>query len=519
MTATSAPTVRLGGTEYPVVLPNVRDPRLHVAAVIISIHVLGQVALGFRVSVPQIVVAIVTCAAIDVVVTFRRERRVVWPASGMLTGSGVALILRLVGMPRGATWSWEGWWLFAAIAGFSLATKYLIRWRGTQVFNPSNVGLVVAFVVLGSNVIEPLDFWWGPLDPALAVAYGLIVGGGVVITRRLGLLTLAVAFWVPFAVLLGALAASGHCITTAWSLDPVCGADFWRIVTFSPEVMIFLFFMITDPRTVPVGRRARIAFGVAVAAFSVLLIAPHQQEFGAKVGLLAGLVLLTPVRTLFDRLLPRAPGTIDRADRPPRTLFATGAAGGAAAVLLVVAVVAAGIPARPDVASAPVAAPAPAVRVDAETLPDVAVSVEAAALDADVASDPSSLAVALAQALAIEAEAMRRLDTSLLRAADTGVRLLEMERAIEAAATAGTPVAAEYTFDTLRLDVAFTDGPQGGASLVVAATGRVDEVTHDAAGTEVSRTSAPLDASFVLVAGASGTWLIEQVLPPEHQEP
>ena len=53
-------TLTLGRTSYPLILPNIRDPRLHVAAVIITIHVLGQVALGFQVSVPQILAAIVT---------------------------------------------------------------------------------------------------------------------------------------------------------------------------------------------------------------------------------------------------------------------------------------------------------------------------------------------------------------------------------------------------------------------------------------------------------------------------
>ena len=49
-------------------------------------------------------------------------------------------------------------------AALSLATKYVIRYRGTHVFNPSNIGLVVAFLVLGSERVEPLDFWWAPLD-------------------------------------------------------------------------------------------------------------------------------------------------------------------------------------------------------------------------------------------------------------------------------------------------------------------------------------------------------------------
>ena len=41
----TARTLTLRGDTYPVVLPNIRDPRLHVAAVIITVHVLGQVAL------------------------------------------------------------------------------------------------------------------------------------------------------------------------------------------------------------------------------------------------------------------------------------------------------------------------------------------------------------------------------------------------------------------------------------------------------------------------------------------
>ena len=62
----TARTLTLRGDTYPVVLPSIRDPRLHVAAVIITVHVLGQVALNFRVSIPQILAAILTCAVLEV---------------------------------------------------------------------------------------------------------------------------------------------------------------------------------------------------------------------------------------------------------------------------------------------------------------------------------------------------------------------------------------------------------------------------------------------------------------------
>ena len=242
-------------TAYPLVLPSIRDPRLHVASVIITIHVLGQVGLHFRVSVPQILAAILTCAILEVAITFRQSRAFVWPASAMLTGSGVALILRVVGTPPDDPWNTYAWYVFAGVAGLSLLSKYVIRYRGSHVFNPSNIGLVVAFVVLGSSRVEPLDFWWGPLDGWMLAAYAVIIAGGLLITRRLHLLALAATFWVSLSVGVGVLAESGHCMATNWAFAPVCGVDFWRVIVTSPEVLIFLFFMITDPKTVPAGPR------------------------------------------------------------------------------------------------------------------------------------------------------------------------------------------------------------------------------------------------------------------------
>ena len=312
----TARTLTIAGGTYPLVLPNIRDPRLHVAAVIITVHVLGQVGLHFEVSVPQILAAIMTCAILEVAITFRQTRAFVWPASAMLTGSGVALILRVVGTPADQPWTTDYWYVFAAVAGLSLLTKYVIKYRGSHVFNPSNIGLVVAFIVLGSSRVEPLDFWWAPLtNPWMIAAYAVIIGGGLLITRRLQLLGLAAGFWLVLAAGLGLLAASGHCMVANWSFAPVCGADFWRVIVTSPEVLIFLFFMITDPKTVPAGSVGRVVFGVLVAVTSVLLMAPQTDEFGTKVGLLAGLVVVCALRPVLDRFLPRR---AHRRGRPPR---------------------------------------------------------------------------------------------------------------------------------------------------------------------------------------------------------
>src|SRR5437868_15281372 len=112
--------VAIRGTTYPIVLPKLRDPRLHLAATITSLQVLGQVAFHFRLSIAQILVSLATCAVIEVAITFRTQRAIMWPASALLTGNGVAFVLRVPGMRHGDWWSLRDWWLFVAVAGGSL---------------------------------------------------------------------------------------------------------------------------------------------------------------------------------------------------------------------------------------------------------------------------------------------------------------------------------------------------------------------------------------------------------------
>src|SRR6266536_1765962 len=214
------------GRSYPVVLPTLKDPRLHLAAVIVSLQVLGQVAFDFRLSIAQILIAVGTCGVLELAIAFWREHVVLWPASALLTGNGVAFILRVQGTEHGDWWSTRGWWIFAATAAVSLLSKYVLRLRGEHIFNPSNIGLVLCFLILGSGRAEPLDFWWGPMSVWMGLALGIIVVGGLAILSRLKLLTIAAAFWVAFAVAAGALALSGHAMTARWHLGEISGFYF-----------------------------------------------------------------------------------------------------------------------------------------------------------------------------------------------------------------------------------------------------------------------------------------------------
>ena len=328
-----------------VVWPSVHDPRLQLAAVIISLQVLGQAGLGFELSIAQILVAVGTCAAIEVAWVWSRTKVVVWPASALLTGNGVAFILRVPGTRHGDWWSLHGAWLYAVVGAGSLLTKYVLRFRGRQLFNPSNVGLVVAFLLLGSRRANPQDLWWGPMRPALVVTFLVIGAGAAFVVRRLRLLGMAVAFWAGLAGGAAVVAATGHCFSARWQATPVCGQSFWWVVVTSPEVLVFLFFMITDPRTAPDGRWTRVAFGAAVGMLAALLIAPERTEFSTKVAILGALVVVCAVTGLGRGL--RRPSESSSSGRSLPAIQRV-AAGLAVAGLWLVALAVAGGPARPS---------------------------------------------------------------------------------------------------------------------------------------------------------------------------
>jgi Na+-translocating ferredoxin:NAD+ oxidoreductase RnfD subunit len=448
------PTLRIRGTTYPVLLPSIRDPRLHLASIIITLQVLGQVAFDFRLSIAQILVSLAVAAVLEFAITLWRSRVLMWPASALLTGNGVAFVLRVPGTEHGDWWSMKGWWIFAGTSAVALLSKYVIRVRGNHVFNPSNIGLVLCFLLLGAQRADPLALWWGPLSPALVLALVLIVVGGFLILRRLQLVGIAVGFWLAFAAGIGVLAASGHTMTAAWHVGPIEGRQFWWLLVSSPEILVFLFFMITDPKTTPSSRPGRRAYGVGVGLLATLLIAPQTTEFATKVAILAALALVCAARGLVElvgqarlaALRTRIVGVVP--DRWPRPAAAGAALAGALAFGALV--FAAGIPARPDAAED--------AATSAGRLPEVVVT-----SGTDVASIGRKQAETIARDvladLETEAEALRRADQRLAARAAAGTWLATLWSQIRTSRAQIT--IAEYDVDrmVLRLRRGAYQGP------------------------------------------------------------
>ena len=128
---------------------------------------------------------------------------------------------------------------------------------------------------------NPLDLWWA------RPGWGLAVGLGHHCHRRP--CDRVPARHAPVAVALGHLRSlhGRHRGSGSRHHDPMAcrtgtgRAVRWVLVT-SPEILVFLFFMITHPKTAPKGRVSQVIYGMGVAVVASLLAAPQQTEFATR---------------------------------------------------------------------------------------------------------------------------------------------------------------------------------------------------------------------------------------------
>ena len=151
------------------------------------------------------------------------------------------------------------------------------------------------------------------------------------------------------------LALAGHEMTASYHLGPMTGSYFWRVLITSPEILVFTFFMITDPKTIPKRRAARRVYAIGIGLLSTLLMARQTTEFGTKVALLGALTLVCAVRPLLEWALPDGRVSAWTAGIRARRRAGTaglGLAGLVAAAAFAGLLVLVGLPARASSASA-----------------------------------------------------------------------------------------------------------------------------------------------------------------------
>ncbi|HEV2707670.1 MAG TPA: hypothetical protein VGV59_17260 [Pyrinomonadaceae bacterium] len=221
------------------------DSRFIAPAFITVILLVGQLTYGILESYTLTLLAIATAVVCELV--FGRAFGGRWPhlASAYITGISVGILTR-------SPYAWP----FALCSAISITSKYVLRWRGRHLWNPSNFGICVMLLV-APWAYSTLSVQWGNNLWPMLVIWTL----GALITYHVGRIHITfvyVASFFFFAYLRSLL--TGHAFLA--EAAPITG----------PMYQLFIFFMITDPKTtVRTSRRAQAGVAFAVAFVEMLL--------------------------------------------------------------------------------------------------------------------------------------------------------------------------------------------------------------------------------------------------------
>jgi Na+-translocating ferredoxin:NAD+ oxidoreductase RnfD subunit len=217
--------------------------------------------------------------AVDLVMGWVAHDRWSFPDGGLLTG----LILGLVLAPK------QPWIIPILTAMVAILSKYALRTRWSNVFNPAAFGLVVAALLFHSE-----QSWWGALADLSPVWFLLLAAVGLYIAAKVNKLPMVLTF----------LGASLLAYTVAaYRGDASLVAEIYR----APDIQMLMFFatiMLTDPPTSPAHPRNQYAYALVVAAASCAAFLGLYALWFLPGGLLVG-NLWESCRRLAHRRWPR----------------------------------------------------------------------------------------------------------------------------------------------------------------------------------------------------------------------
>jgi enediyne biosynthesis protein E5 len=168
-------------------------------------------------------------------------------------------------------------------AAFAISSKSIVRFRGKHLFNPATFGIIFAIVFVPGAWVSPGQ--WGQ-DVAVA---GWVVMLGMLVTNRARRGDIS---WTFLAFYLGALALRVEFLGQRFAV--------WTHQLESGALLLFAFFMISDPMTGPNSRRGRIAHAAIVAAIAYA----WQVGFYRTNGLIWALFIAAPCVPIWDAIWP-----------------------------------------------------------------------------------------------------------------------------------------------------------------------------------------------------------------------
>lgn len=250
------------------------DPRYYQIAVLASLLIYGVGWLAFDIGPREIAFLLGAVLATQFVFGELAGQPRFDPRSALISGLSLCLLLRTNNLV-----------LLLATAVITIASKFVLKWNGKHLFNPTNFGIVAMIALSGEVWVSPAQ--WGS-----KLQFGFLMAclGGMVVHRALRS-DVSYAFILSYAAIL---------FGRAYWLGDAAAIPLKQLQ--SGALLLFSFFMISDPKTTPDSRLGRILFAALTAGGAAYV----QFVLYRTNGLLWSLALCSLLTPLIDYL---APGT------------------------------------------------------------------------------------------------------------------------------------------------------------------------------------------------------------------
>ncbi|MGF1458493.1 MAG: RnfABCDGE type electron transport complex subunit D [Leptolyngbyaceae cyanobacterium] len=190
--------------------------------------------------------------------------------SPLITALGLSLLLRV-----------DHWPTMALAAAIAIASKFVCKINGKHFFNPANLGIVAALTLTH-------DAWVSPGQWGEEVWYALIfIGAGGMVLKRVGRWDTTAAFLGSYALL-----EAARNLYLGWTWDVLLHR------LSSGSLLLFALFMVTDPRSIPNARPARLIWALSIAGLTFVL----RNYFYLSTAVFWALFLLSPLTIALDYL-------------------------------------------------------------------------------------------------------------------------------------------------------------------------------------------------------------------------